>query len=706
MQTRNRSGFLAVLALCILLALQACGGSSGDAAGPATATSPPTLYSDQPTSQTVTANQPARFEVYPSGGQPVTFQWQRNGSDIAGATARVYNFIAQPNDTGSEFRVRVANAAGSVTSSQTRLTVLPGRAGSMSLLAGSLAGPGNFDGVGAAARFNFPGGVALDAAGNLYVADTFNSAIRKMTPAGVVTTLVDPVTQATSVAVDASGNLLVVTGGRFPELLRIDSNGAFVTVSGAPIYYASAVAIDGGGNYVVASGGAIYRVTPEGASTLLAGSDSNGPGGGGAPLFNQVSALAVAASGTVYVADGGNNSIQAISTDGAVATLVPASAGLKFPAGLALDAAGNLFVADAGNQVIRKITPVGAISVFAGAIGVGGSADGRAADARFNSPRGLALDANGNLFVADSGNATIRKIDAAGRVTTLAGMAPAAGPTFGEYQASDGAGNVYVASVTSGGSGASPDSGILKIAPDGSTATLATAFKTVRGMAVDAAGNLFVVEVPGSDGTGVVRKITPQGSVSTVAPASGQAPDGLAGAGPIAVDPAGNLYVGTFFGQIQKITPTGVVTTFAMNRGAEGLAFDGAGNLIATACTPVTPNITLSTITRIAPDGTSTVLVGGISGFADGPLGDARFVCPQGVAIDAAGNIYVADTNLVRQIGADGLVTTVVGRYDASGIAPGPLPASLYQPTGLSVDGAGNLYVGSAAAILKVRFSD
>ncbi len=238
--------------------------------------------------------------------------------------------------------------------------ITPGRV--VSTIAGTAGFFGATDGTGSAARFNFPVGLGVDAAGSIYVADSKNFTIRKVTAAGVVTTF---------------------AGAAF-QLGAVDGPGA-----SARFFLPLGLAVDGGGNIYVADSGnqLIRKITPEGVVSTLAG------GAGQAGFVN------------------GTGTAARFST----------------PFGVAVDSAGNVYVADSGNHAIRKITPQGVVSTIAGATGQGGAVDGPAAGARFNQPRGVAVDAAGNVFVSDYGNNTIRHVATTGAVTTLAGTAGIAG---------------------------------------------------------------------------------------------------------------------------------------------------------------------------------------------------------------------------------------------------------------------------------------
>jgi serine/threonine protein kinase, bacterial len=308
---------------------------------------------------------------------------------------------------------------------------------------------GSADGAGTAASFYNPIGVALDAAVNIYVADVGNYKIRKITPAGAVSTLA------------GSG-----TAG--------STNGIGTAAS---FYYINGIALDATGNVYVADqyNYQIRKITPAGVVSTLAGTgDGSADGTGAAASFNQPSGVALDAAGNIYVADLGNYKIRKITPAGVVSTLAGsgtagsingagAAASFMGPIGLAIDAAGNVYVADADNK-IRKITPAGVVSTIAGS-GTQGSADGTGAAASFKGPAGVALDAAGNVYVADAYNNKIRKITPAGVVSTIAGS--------GTIGSDDGT---------------------------GATATFARPF----GLALDAAGNVYIADRNNNK----IRKIT------------------------------------------------------------------------------------------------------------------------------------------------------------------------------------------------------
>jgi sugar lactone lactonase YvrE len=289
-----------------------------------------------------------------------------------------------------------------------------------------------------------------------------------------------------------------------------------------------AIAVDAAGNLYVGEvdSGTVYKITPTGEATAL--------GGSGTAIKDPVG-VAVGRDGAVYVADADSNAAFRIAPDGKVTSLGrpasgPADVGLTTPTSIVADAAGNAFVTNNGNNVILKLTPQGAMSVFAGKPGTDGSEDGAGGAARLASPRGIAIDPAGNLYVADEGNSNIRMITPAGAVSTLAGEARQTGSSDGTGKAAhfaaprgvaaDASGNVYVADTD--------NHVIRKVTKSGVVTTLAghlgdngkadgtgsaARFSEPRGVAVDAAGNVYVADT----GNGAVRMITPEGVVTTIA---------------------------------------------------------------------------------------------------------------------------------------------------------------------------------------------
>jgi len=302
------------------------------------------------------------------------------------------------------------------------------------------------------------------------------------------------------------------------------------------------------------------------------------------------------------------------------------------PSSIAIDAASNLYVTDTLNNYIRKITPRGNVSTFAGS-GESGFSDGAGRSAQFYSPYGITIDAAGNLYVADTFNHRIRKVSSKGEVSTLAGNS--------DMNYADGTGN---------------------------TAT----FATPHGIAIDAAGNLYVADSMNSR----IRKVTQQGEVSTFAGST-----------------KGFASPGSIFGIRKKVPSdeTAIPVKFGMPR---GVAIDAAGNLYVTGA---------DSIHKISPNGKVSLLAGGEEGFADGVGSAARFNMPRGIAIDAAGNLYVADmwNHRIRKVTPNGEVSTLAGSgatgHKNGGFADGLGNAARFnEPLDVAIDKAGNLYVADS----------
>ncbi|MBE2284096.1 MAG: DUF839 domain-containing protein [Prosthecobacter sp.] len=290
-----------------------------------------------------------------------------------------------------------------------------------SVFAGQAGSPGSTNATGTTARFENPHGLSFDAAGNLYVAEWGANTIRKITPAGVVSTFAG--LAGAQGSADGSGS-----AARFKR--------------------PHDTAVDAAGNVYVADAEnhTIRKITPAGVvSTFagLAGSAGSTNGTGTAARFNYPTSVATDSSGNVYVGDFSNHLVRKITPAGVVTTLagLAGSAGVvngtgsaarfNSPTGIAVDAAGNLFLADYSGHTIRKVTPAGVVTTVAGLAGSSGSADGAGSSARFYSPSEIALDAAGNLHVADIYNQTIRRVTPAGVVTTTGGLPGVSGSAVG-----------------------------------------------------------------------------------------------------------------------------------------------------------------------------------------------------------------------------------------------------------------------------------
>jgi NHL repeat/Repeat of unknown function (DUF5648) len=293
---------------------------------------------------------------------------------------------------------------------------------SINLIAGNWANglSGIADGLGSLARFNNPLAMASDTAGNLYVADTSNSTIRKITPTGLVSTF------AGMAGINNSGN---GTG------LAAQFN--------AP----SGIALDTADNVYVAdtNNHTIRKITPAGVVTTFAGTAGvvgSSDGTGSAARFSSPQGLSVDTAGNVYVADSGNHTIRRINSAGDVTTIagvagsagnlddagIAGSARFNNPTGIVNAGVGTLFVTDTGNHTVRRINPISNIvSTIAGTAGVIGYADGTGTATKFATPKGITRDAANNLYVADFINNSVRKITPTGVVSTVVGLGPNSG---------------------------------------------------------------------------------------------------------------------------------------------------------------------------------------------------------------------------------------------------------------------------------------
>jgi hypothetical protein len=616
------------------------------------------------------------------------------------------------------------------------LFTLPVAAQTNPLVVSTVAGLANFgsaDGIDSAAKFLLPTGVAVDGAGNVYVADAYNSTIRQVSINGVVTTIAGQAgisgtnngsaTNGASflypygVAVDSSTNIYVADTGN--SLIRKIANGSVTNIGGnasPAFYYPYGLATDSAGNvYVADTGNSLIRKIANGSVTTI--------GGNASPAFYYPFAVATDSAGNVYVADTGNSLIRKIA-NGSVTTIAGnASPAFSYPYGIAVDSATNIYVAEYYDQIIRVITPGGEVNTLAGNAGLYGDGDGLygSPSATFKYPWGVAVDSATNVYVGDSGNGNIRKITPLGALSTLAGPdesygvdgpvdSPAAVPKF--YQphgvAVDGATNLYVADYY--------NNCIRLVTPAGTVTTLAGSVSGVNGtndgtntsakfyypsgLCVDAATNIYVADYYNS----TVRKITPDATHSnwvtaTIAGLAGvtnyvNATNGanarFDGPSAVAVDSATNLYV-TDVGNkvVRKLTLIGTNWAVTNYPGASGPAFVSPHGIAVDSSNNVyVADSGANLIYTIAPGGVVT------------SNGGALFNSPQGVAVDKAGNIYIASTgaNTILEITSGGQYTnTIAGTNGFAGSADGLGSAAQFDsPIGLAVDASSNVYVADA----------
>ncbi|HEX7500349.1 MAG TPA: hypothetical protein VF524_08585 [Polyangia bacterium] len=585
---------------------------------------------------------------------------------------------------------------------------------SLKLFAGVLGGSGFRDGVGLDARFSSPCGLASDGADSIFVADRDNGAIRRLSASTAeVTTIAgsqpqDPVHTSAwllsqALATDGRGNLFVLSSPIRKIVLATGEVTSLPTLSGTggtevSAHVINGLAADDQGNLFLTQGNLIRKVViATGEISTFAGSSTapvaEADGIGTAAVFTEPFGLAYDGAGSLFVSDACTNTIRRIELATAkVATVAgverttgltdggPTVARLAAPKGLAIDKEGHLFIADSDNHTIRKMSlATGSVETIAGVAGVPGSTDGVGTAALFRGPSGLALDGSGHLFVADEGNRTIRKIDLATLVvTTFAGLAENRGDADGT----------------------------------GSSARFASDSTLVS----DGAGHLFVAELTRQ----TIRKvILATGEVQTVAGTPGErgSTDGVGAAArfdqPIgmAYDGHGSLFVADEHNYaIRRIaTDTFAVTTLAGSPGRSGYA-DGIGTaaVFAWPVAVVTDgrgalfvaDQNNHVIRRIAiATGETTTVVGtpGVHGSTDGIGSSATFNRPNGLIIAGNGDLFVADqeNHAIRRVAlATREVTTLAGTAGVTGSSDGLGPqAQFVLPWCLASDGASTLFV-------------
>ena len=649
----------------------------------------------------------------------------------------------------------------------------------------TVAGGSSYRGDGGpavAALLRFLEDVALDGAGNLYIADRNDQRIRKVDAAGVISTVAGDGTRGYGgdggpavaaqlnspygVALDGAGNLYIADRDN-RRIRKVDAAGVISTVAGdgtygfggdggpavaAQLSFPHGVAVDGAGNLYIADTGnrRIRKVDAAGAISTVAGDGTSGYGGDGGPaVAAQLSfphGVALDGTGNLYIADLGNRRIRKVDAAGVISTVAgdgtqgfggdggPAvAAQLSFPIDVALDGADNLYIVDGSNQRIRKVDAAGVISTVAGdgTQGFGGDG-GPATAAQLDTPRGVAPDGAGNLYIADGGNRRIRKVDSAGAISTVAGGGPigdggaavAAQLDFPNGVAPDGAGNLYIADTFNHRIRKVDAAGVIStVAGDGTRgyggdggAAVAAQLFSPYGVAPDGAGNLYIADTVNHR----IRKVDAAGVISTVA---GDGTRGYGGDGgpavaaqlssprALALDEAGNLYIAdSSNSRIRKVDAAGVISTVAGDgtRGfggdggpavaaqlylPYGVALDGAGNLYIA-------DRNNNRIRKVDAAGVISTVAGGGSGGDGGPAVAAYLNSPRGVAPDGAGNLYIADSsnNRIRKVDAAGVISTVAGD-GTQGFGGDGGPAATAQldfPQDVALDGDGNLYIADS----------
>ncbi|MFY7886516.1 MAG: hypothetical protein ACOVOV_16905, partial [Dolichospermum sp.] len=383
------------------------------------------------------------------------------------------------------------------------------------------------DGIGTAALFNGPNGLTVDLSGNIYIAD--NNKIRKISPTGAVTTISDAGVSGTGpgctsgVAVENTGNIFY-TATCFATIKKITPAGITSTYTGSPFGFVDGtlsqarfsspfgIAIDNSGNIYVADTGnhSIRKITSTGNVITIAGSGSSGfiNGTGNAARFSSPKGVAIDNSGNIYVADTGNHSIRKITSTGVVTTIAGFStfgfvdgignvARFRDPTGIAIDNSGNIYVADTGNHSVRKITSTGVVTTIAGS-STFGFVDGSLAQSRFNNPKGITLDSSGNIYVSDSGNNRIRKITLSNASINYSGSPFCKSLTSPQSVTLTASGG-FIGGVFSSSPGLTLNSTDGNITPNTSTAgtySITYTSPTVNGCSVSTSTQIIITNVP------------------------------------------------------------------------------------------------------------------------------------------------------------------------------------------------------------------
>jgi sugar lactone lactonase YvrE len=674
------------------------------------------------------------------------------------------------------------------------------------------AGFGGDSGPATNALLNGPNGIAVDSAGNLYIADVNNERIRKVSN-GVITTVAGtgsagfsgdngPATGAQlsapgDVAVDSGGNLYVAEVSGY--VVRRISNGVITTVAGvggtgvpafngdglatsARLIGPLGVAVDSARNLYITDSSRVRKVSNGVITTIAGNGQGNGFGDGGPATrayLPSPSGIAIDFAGNVYISDGweirrvANGMVTTVAGDGTIGYTGdggPATkAQFNSPTGLALDSAGSLYITDYFNNCIRRISG-GVISTVAGdgtlGFGNGFAGDnGPATRAKISNPTGVAVDSAGNLYIADRANNRVRKVSG-GVITTVAGngaagfsgdSGPASGAQLrGPYDvAIDSAGSLYIADsgnhrvrkVSSGVITTVAGNGTAGFSGDNGPATSAQ-LNGPSNLAIDSDGALYIAD----SGNQRIRKVS-NGIITAIA---GNGTAGFSGdSGPatsaqlnaptgIAIDSAGNLYIadtnnhrvrvlnlrilspvpcsfGVTPAVVQSVAAGG---TLALNLQTDAPCSWTISNLpdwitISGAASGAGPGtVTVVVNANTGPPRTETISIGGVSvtvnqvgayiietvagasspGFSGdgGPATNARIQTPGAVALDGAGNLYIADTGNQRiRLVSNGVINTIAGTGTAGFSGDGGLAtdAQLNGPGGITVDAAGNLYI-------------
>ena len=585
------------------------------------------------------------------------------------------------------------------------------------------------------AQLNYPTAVALDAAGNLYIADTNNRRIRKVTPAGTISTIAGNGNYGYSgdgglainaamgypygVAADQSNNVYL-TDSSF-EVVRKISNGVITTIAGTGLYgfsgdggpataamfeFPDGIVVDSANNIYIAdeNNNRVRKIDNSGMISTVAGNNIccnlNDGGAATSAWLSGPQSVSVDGNGNLYIADSGNSRIRKVSS-GNISTIAGGGSGvngvgygfagdggpatsalLDDPTGVYADNSNNVYLIDYSNQRVRMVAPNGNIGPVAGNGKYKYAGDGGlAASANLHSPRGVALDNVGNIYIADISDNHVRKVTAARVISTIAGA------------------------------------GMPGYSGDGGPAINASLGQYVASVAADVNGNVYIADWD----NGRVRKIDASGNITTFAGGGNLDTNGVpatsvyfpGGVQNLALDAAGNLYISEYYSyRIRKVSPAGIITTVAGN-GTQGFSGDGGlatnAQLSYVTGIAVDPNGNLYIndtgnyrVRRVTPGGTITTIAGnGVQGYSGdgGPALNAAFGSyAQGLAADANGVVYIGDGNScrVRRIDTTGTITLYAGNGNCTGGLGDGGPAtgaSLGFPSEIKLDAAGNLYI-------------
>ena len=620
---------------------------------------------------------------------PTAWSWEFGD----GATSTEQDPLHEYASPGT-YTVRLTAVINGVGYTRTKLiTVVPGAGYIFERAWGSY---GTGDG-----QFYNPEGVTTDGAGNVFVSDTGNKRVQRFAASGThqstwgARSYEGEFESPSGIAVDGAGNVYVADTNNH-RVQKFDSDGTFVTMWGGdgPGYDGlgsgdgqfcrpNGITVDGAGNVYVADTGnhRVQKFDVNGAFLAKWGTEGSGDG-----QFKNPSGIAVDGAGNVYVVDRDNARVQKFGASGAfLATWGSYGEGdgqFRYPSGIAVDGAGNVYVVDANNYRVQKFDANGA---FLAKWGSYGSEDGQ-----FSTPSGIAVDGAGTVYVADTGKSLVHTFDANGTFLAKWGVFGEGDGQFSSLSgiAVDGAGNVY---VTDGEYWSNYR--VQKFTSDGTflvnwgSSGSGDGTFPPYGIAVDGAGNVYVTDRE----NGRVQKFTSDGTFLTRWGTMGSGDGELSYPEGIAVDCAGNVYVvdsdnhrvvkfdanGTF---LEKWGGDGPIYGGGSDDGQfyypEGIAVDGAGNVY------VADGSYNSRVQKFDADGTF------LAKWGSSGSGDGEFSSPSGIAVDGAGNVYVTDrmNNRVQKFTSDGTFLTKWGSYGSSS-------GQFQYPSGIAVDGAGNVYV-------------